>query len=394
MAEETKKILVVVVDRDDDLGEKTGLRGPVIGRQNNLDAAVKLALSDPEDADANAIFYAVKVHDDLLSRGDGIEAEVATLTGSRNEGITADMNIFNQLREVLERFPAQGCIFVSDGATDALVTPIISSQVGIISVQRVTVRQSQTVEQSWLILGKYLRLGLTDPRYAKFLLGIPGGFIALAATLSLVGLAQPMILVLALGIVLLFWGFRIDIHMSKLFSGFYRISQMPAIGQIRAFAYMSAAASLLVGLYLGVTSAYSTAVSLNLSTAELSDLSILLPAAMRVAGAFITSSIDLVAVSALVVVLSSMIYYYIIKYYGFWRSIHAGVLAIWLWALIKRAGIILQQPHAIAPTESSTFLFILTAVMGVVTLGITVAMTRILRSIYGKQFKRSAVKKQ
>jgi cation transport ATPase len=34
------------------------------------------------------------------------------------------MNIFNQLREVLERFPAQGCIFVSDGATDALVTPI------------------------------------------------------------------------------------------------------------------------------------------------------------------------------------------------------------------------------------------------------------------------------
>jgi hypothetical protein len=115
---------------------------------------------------------------------------------------------------------------------------------------------------------------------------------------------------------------------------------------------------------------------------------------MRVAGAFITSSIDLVAVSALVVVLSSMIYYYIIKYYGFWRTIHAGVLAIWLWALIKRAGIILQQPHAIAPTESSTFLFILTAVLGVVTLGITVAMTRILRSIYGKQFKRSAVKKQ
>jgi hypothetical protein len=76
------------------------LRGPVIGRQNNLDAAVKLALSDPEDADANAIFYAVKVHDELLSRGDGIEAEVATLTGSRSEGITADMNIFNQLREV------------------------------------------------------------------------------------------------------------------------------------------------------------------------------------------------------------------------------------------------------------------------------------------------------
>jgi len=393
MAEETKKILVVVVDRDDDLGQKTSLKGPIVGRQNNVEAAVKLALADPEDADANAIFYAVKVYDELLGRGDGVEVEVATLTGSKNEGITADMNIFNQLREVLEKFPAQGCIFVSDGATDAVVTPIISSQVGIISVQRVTVRQSQTVEQSWLIFGKYLRLGLTDPRYAKFLVGIPGGFIALAATLSLIGLAQPIILVLALGLILLFWGFRIDIHLSRLFSGFYRISQMPAIGQIRAFAYMSAAASLLVGLYLGFTSAYSTAYSLNLSPTELNNLSVLLPAAMRVAGSFITSSIDLVAVSALVIVLSSMIYYYIIKFSGFWRTIHAGVLAIWLWALIKRAGIILQQPHLIAPNEPSTFLFILTAVLGVVTLGVTVAMTRILRSIYGKQFKRSTLKK-
>lgn len=393
MAEENRGLLILVVDRDDDLGQKAGVRGPVIGREENLDAAVKLALADPEDPDANTIFYAVKLHDEMGQKFAGEKIEVATITGSRKEGIEADMNVFNQLREVLEKFPAQRCVFVSDGETDAVVTPIISSQLSIVSVQRVTVRQSQTVEQSWLILGKYLRLGITDPRYAKFLVGIPGGFIALAALLSTFGLAQPSIFLLFLGLLLFFWGFRFDIHLSKLFTGFYRISQMPAIGQIRAFAYLSAGASLLVALYLGVSSAYSTFVSLGLSEQQLSDPSVILSTTVRLAGVFIGQSIDLIAVSALIVVLSNMIYYYIIRYYGFWRTIHAGVLAIWLWALLKRAGVILQQPQAISITDSSIFLFILTAVMGVVTLGITFAMTRILRSTYGKHFKKGTPKR-
>ncbi|MCX8200915.1 MAG: DUF373 family protein [Candidatus Caldarchaeum sp.] len=394
MADESSGMLILVVDRDDDLGQKAGVKGPVVGRRGNLDAAVKLALADPEDPDANAIFYAVKLYDEMMRKGQNERLEVVTLTGSAKEGIEADMNVFNQLREVLESYPAQRCVFVSDGETDALVTPVISSQLAIVSVQRVTVRQSQTVEQSWLILGKYLRLGITDPRYAKFLIGIPGGFIALSALLSSFGLAQPSILLLFLGLLLFFWGFRIDIHLSKLLTGFYRISQMPAIGQIRAFAYLSAGASLLVALYLGISSAYGAVASLNLTADQLRDPSILLSVTVSLAGVFISQSIDLIAVSALIVVLSNMIYYYIIRYYGFWRTIHAGVLAIWLWALLKRAGVLLQQPQAISVTDSATFLFILTAIMGVVTLGVTFAMTRILRTIYGKHFKKGVTKRQ
>ncbi|MEM2973217.1 MAG: DUF373 family protein [Candidatus Caldarchaeum sp.] len=394
MAEEGEKLLVITVDRDDDLGQKAGVEGPVFGREACLQAAVKLALADPEDPDANAIFYAVKAFDELRNRGERAEVGVAILTGSPKEGLEADMRVFNQLREVLEKFPAQRCVFVSDGETDAIVAPIISSQLGIMSVQRVTVRQSQTVEQSWLILGKYLRLGLTDPRYAKFILGIPGGFIALSAVLSIFGLAQPTILLLFLGLLLFFWGFRVDIQLGRFFTVFYRMSQMPAMGQIRAFAYLSAAASLLVALYLGVAASYSAYTSLNLTPEQLQNLGVVLPAVLRVGGVFISSSIDLIAVSALVIVLSNMIYYYIIRYYGFWRTIHAGVLSIWLWALMKRAGTLLQQPQSISVSDTSTFLFILTAVLGVVTLGITFAMTRILRSVYGRQFKKGVGKRQ
>src|SRR5438132_1208262 len=52
------KTLVLCVDRDDDIGVKTGIRGPIVGREGNLAAATKLGLADPEDSDVNALLSA------------------------------------------------------------------------------------------------------------------------------------------------------------------------------------------------------------------------------------------------------------------------------------------------------------------------------------------------
>ena len=41
--------LVITVDRDNDLGLKTAIRGPVVGRKQVLTAALKLGIADPED---------------------------------------------------------------------------------------------------------------------------------------------------------------------------------------------------------------------------------------------------------------------------------------------------------------------------------------------------------
>ncbi len=57
---QTNKLLVLCVDRDNDIGEKSNIKTPVVGRKDCLYAASELALSDPEEADANAIFAAVK----------------------------------------------------------------------------------------------------------------------------------------------------------------------------------------------------------------------------------------------------------------------------------------------------------------------------------------------
>jgi hypothetical protein len=60
-----KRILILCVDRDGDLGTKAGIKTPLVGRTVNLDAAVSLALKDPEEPDANAMFEAVSLYDRL-----------------------------------------------------------------------------------------------------------------------------------------------------------------------------------------------------------------------------------------------------------------------------------------------------------------------------------------
>ena len=61
------KTLVLCVDRDNDIGAKTGLQAPLIGRDQNLAAATKLGLADPEDSDVNALLSAVSIYDGLRS---------------------------------------------------------------------------------------------------------------------------------------------------------------------------------------------------------------------------------------------------------------------------------------------------------------------------------------
>ena len=59
------RTLVLTVDRDNDLGIKTAIRGPVVGRRQVLTAALKLGIADPEESDTNAILGALSQHDNL-----------------------------------------------------------------------------------------------------------------------------------------------------------------------------------------------------------------------------------------------------------------------------------------------------------------------------------------
>jgi len=166
------KLLVICIDRDDDLGRKTGIPTPVVGRNACIEAAQRLALEDPEDADSNSIFFAVKTYEDLVSKG--YEAQVITVTGVENRGVQADEKVASEIKSVLKKFSANGAVIVSDGEDDEMVIPVIQNVIPVISVQRVVMQVSRTIEHSYAVFGKFLKLVMYNPKYSKFFLGVPG----------------------------------------------------------------------------------------------------------------------------------------------------------------------------------------------------------------------------
>ena len=204
------KLLVICIDRDDDLGRKTGIPTPVVGRDACIEAAQRLALEDPEDADSNSIFYAVKTYEDLVSKGYNVQ--VITVTGVENRGVQADEKVASQIKSVLKKFSANGAVIVSDGEDDEMVIPVIQNVIPVISVQRVVMQVSRTIEHSYAVFGKFLKLVMYNPKYSKFFLGVPGILLLIGGIGAVTGYNAEIfaVLVTILGGAFLIRAFDID----------------------------------------------------------------------------------------------------------------------------------------------------------------------------------------
>ncbi len=209
-ASSASRLLVICVDRDNDVGEKTGIRTPVMGRDACIEAAQRLALEDPEDADSNAIFSAIKTYEDLVSKG--YQAEVAVITGVAQRGVHADEKIASEVRRIMDKFSAEGAVIVSDGEDDESVIPVIQSVLPVVSVQRVVMRVSRSVEYSYAVFAKYLKMVAYDPKYSKFFLGVPGILLLIGGVATVFGYTAEIfaVLVSILGGAFLIRAFDID----------------------------------------------------------------------------------------------------------------------------------------------------------------------------------------
>lgn len=176
-----KNKLVLCIDRDNDLFEKTKISGPVIGREANLEAATKLALADPTETDANTIFQSIKIFDAISAES---PVQIATLTGSSSLGYAADKEITSQLERVLSDFPADSCIFVSDGASDEQILPVIRSRLKIDSVEIVVMKQAKELEKTYFVILEKLK----EPHYARLIFGTPALILLLFAASRYLGL--------------------------------------------------------------------------------------------------------------------------------------------------------------------------------------------------------------
>lgn len=245
--------LVLCIDRDNDLYEKAKISAPVIGRKRNIEAATALALADPEDPDSNAIFYAIKLRDKMKKEGHNVE--VVTLSGHRDLGHTADMQISRQLDKVVQELNPDSCILISDGASDEEIYPIIKSRLPIDSTKIIFIKQAKELEKTYFVLLEKLR----DPHYAHLVFGVPALFILLFSLSSFLGLGwQPA--GITLGLYLILKGFGIDSYVFRILRDFrFSIEKTSWISYIAGF-------TLLLVTVIVAWQTYNTATSLGLGS--------------------------------------------------------------------------------------------------------------------------------
>ena len=255
-ASTANKLLVICIDRDNDVGDKAGIITPVVGRDACIEAAQRLALEDPEDADSNSIFAAIKTYEDLISKG--YQVEVVTVAGVKDRGVQADEKILVETRKVLEKFSANGAVIVSDGEDDESVIPVIQNVLPVVSVQRVVMKVSRSVEYSYAVFGKYLKMLVYDSKYSKFFLGVPGILLLIGGVATVFGYTAEIfaVLVSILGGAFLIRAFDID----KVWSSWSKPTPM---GFIRMFTMVAGVLLIFSSVPAGISAVNTELIETN-----------------------------------------------------------------------------------------------------------------------------------
>lgn len=245
-------LLVLCVDLDDDVGRKTDVETPVIGREAVKSAAVSLATADPEDSDSNVLFEGIHLYDDLVAGGSE-SVEVAAVTGRDSADVTATRAVGEEIDTVLATLSTGEevrAIVVTDGAQDESVLPTIRSRIDIDGVRRVVVRQAEDLESMYYTFKQVLN----DPETRGTIL-IPLGILLLIYPLAVVADALGMpgdVFGVASGLLGLYLlsrglglGDRIDDLVSRIRSGLYA-------GRVSLVTYVVALTLLVIGGASGV----------------------------------------------------------------------------------------------------------------------------------------------
>ncbi len=371
-----ERILVLCVDRDDDLGMKSGINTPVLGRKETINAAAGLALRDPEEADANAMFEAVRIYDNLKkSAKGGEEHEVATIAGSDLGGVEADRQLVAELTEVLKAFPATDVILVTDGYTDEMVLPLVESRVPVTSVRRIVMKHSKSIEETAAIFSRYLKVLVENPRYSRMLLGMPGILLIVLGILWWRGYLEyaGYALAIVVGAFLAVRGFRLDKAFLNFIKWVREYSPPPFTVQIAGFSAVAGILLILVGGYLGGTAVAAVAET----TAELDPFT----QVARLAGWFLSDSTYLIAIGLCVILAGRAIRWFGERDLRLWRTLVIIVVVAWSSVMFVQASQILIDP-------TFDYLPLLYAIIGGIPVIISTILTvLVLRRKYSSFFK-------
>ena len=372
-----KRILVLCVDRDGDLETKASVKTPIVGRTGNLDAAVALALRDPEEPDANAIFEAVRIYDRLKNEKKPEEIlEIATLSGSEFGGVGADRKIVAGLNELLGAFPAGEVILVTDGYSDEAVLPLVQSRVPVSSVRRIVMKHSESIEETAALFTKYLRMIIENPRYSRIALGLPGLLILILGVLAIFGWVQYYLItfVSVPRVFLVVKGFGGDGAAKGFYKWTKEYTPPPIRVQISNYSTLAGALCMVLAVYLGWTEAASKIVS----PSDLAGWLSILPMA---SGFFIDGSILLIIVGVCVALLGRAVRWYIEHDAKLLRNAALIVIVGWSHQIFMATSDLLLGRAAIGKLIFSITFGIL---IGIASVSVTFVVHRYTKGFFGE----------
>jgi putative membrane protein len=342
-----ERTLVLCVDRDDDLGSKAGIQTPLIGREQNINAAVGLALKDPEEPDANAIFEAIRIYDRLMESSQNkeprSECQIATIAGSELGDVGADKTLVAELIQVLNNFSASEVILVSDGFADEAVLPLVQSRVPVSSVRRITVRHSESIEESMWLLSRYVKMLFENPRYSRIVLGLPGVLLIIVAALYMldwIGYSWIAFLIV-LGGFLVVKGFMLDKAARNLYVWIREYSPPPFPVLIAGFAAMTGFLLVALGLYQG---GFRASGYISTITPWPSQPAEWLPYLPNILGNFLTQSIMLIVIGICVMLSGRAIRWFIERDNKLFRTVVIIAVVGWSSQIFYEASLILMTP--------------------------------------------------
>jgi putative membrane protein len=378
---EPKNILILCVDVDDDVGEKTGLRTPMIGKEQVLNAAIQLITKDPEEADANTLFEGLRILESLRARAIDEKYEIAAVSGSSRGGLEADRKIAKEVQEVVRRSSAEAIILVSDGFTDQAVSPIIQSYAPIISVRRFAVKHSESLEVNWLILSKYLNMLFSDPRYTRWTLGIPGIALVIFSVFYILNLLFPessflayatIFIIALLGFALMVKGFGIDKAMGAIVS---EVAAKPAI-LIKIFSLIAGIVVFILGINQGIG-----LIPKLVPPEYLTDPMTVLNHLNFIMAAFIDVAVLYITIGIAIIFLGRVFYASFAKSSQVWSNLAALVASILSCETLRRAtGILTNIPSS--PLDPSVLAFFLWIAFSILTMIASTLVIHRLRRFY------------
>ena len=182
--EGVKNYLVLVVDIDDDIGRKAGLKTPILGREENIKALIKLGLADPGDSDVNAILGGIKIYDEL--KASGKDVEIATISGDVNvESEKCALRIKEQIDFLLYLYNPDFIYLVSDGKEDEMILKYLESKNVFVWKKRIVVKQSETLESTYYLIQEFIKKTMEE--YIPLILTFIGFSLILYAIFADIG---------------------------------------------------------------------------------------------------------------------------------------------------------------------------------------------------------------